>query len=115
MEQSVDLSTLTVSDFLPHVNSAFAIRLESSEASRRVEPGGNLESLTLKLTAADPLPTNRKSIKREPFCLEFTGTPGTVLEQRIYALAHPQMGLLEIFIVPVGVAPEGTCYEAVFA
>jgi hypothetical protein len=51
---------------------------------------------------------------REQFSLHFSG-PGTpVLPQQIYRLEHPQLGVLEIFLVPIRSNAAGTTYEAVF-
>ncbi len=46
----------------------------------------------------------------------FSGARGeTPLQQRIHALEHPQLGRLELFLVPVGPGPDGVPrYEAVF-
>ncbi len=36
------------------------------------------------------------------------------LEQAIYALEHAEMGMLELFLVPLGPHEDGMRYEAVF-
>jgi hypothetical protein len=38
-----------------------------------------------------------------------------VLAQGTYRLSHPQLGELELFLVPLGPAAEGMQYEAAFA
>lgn len=51
--------------------------------------------------------------RTEPFVLTFAGAPG--LAQRTYALDHPNLGRLELFLVPIGPGPDGRFrYEAVF-
>jgi hypothetical protein len=51
--------------------------------------------------------------RTDPFVLTFVGAPG--LAQRMYALDHPNLGRLEIFLVPIGPGPDGRFrYEAVF-
>jgi Domain of unknown function (DUF6916) len=50
----------------------------------------------------------------ERFSLYFTGPADILLPQRSYPLEHEQLGLLDIFLVPVMRPPEGLCYEAVF-
>lgn len=52
--------------------------------------------------------------RADPFTLEFTGPP-PALEQRIHAIDHPILGALELFLVPIGLDPDGRVrYEAVF-
>lgn len=51
---------------------------------------------------------------REPFTLRFRSDAATALPQGIYPLAHPDLGTLEIFIVPIAVEDGAAVYEAVF-
>ena len=51
---------------------------------------------------------------REPFSLLFTGPSESFLEQHMYALHHPELGRLDMFLVPVGQDDKGYQYEAVF-
>jgi hypothetical protein len=51
---------------------------------------------------------------REAFSLTFVGPVEPVLPQQIYPLRHEQLGLLELFLVPLGCDAGGTRYEAVF-
>ncbi len=55
-----------------------------------------------------------KNHKYEVFSLLFHGPVEYPLQQRIYRLQHDQLGILEIFLVPVGRDKEGYHYEAVF-
>ncbi len=55
-----------------------------------------------------------KNHKYEVFSLLFNGPVEYPLQQRIYRLHHDQLGILEIFLVPVGRDKEGYHYEAVF-
>ena len=86
-----DLDALTVADFQPLLNQRFRMAtfdvelVEVTEIAR--EPGG-----------------------RAPFSLVFEGGPKPPLPQGIYAVEHPRLGPLEIFLVPIG--PDR--YEAVF-
>lgn len=53
------------------------------------------------------------SLRAEPFRLLFVGD--LVLDQRIHELRHPDLGALEIFLVPIGPDLSGKLqYEAVF-
>jgi hypothetical protein len=52
--------------------------------------------------------------KREPFSLMFCVAASARLPQRIYALDHPDLGRLEIFLVPVAMDARGLRLQAVF-
>ena len=52
--------------------------------------------------------------KRQPFSLVFHGPAEPVLDQMIRTLEHPDLGTLEIFLVPIGADSDGTRYEAIF-
>ena len=88
-----DLDDLTVADFEPLLYERFRLAaaydvelVEVAEIPR--EPGG-----------------------RAPFSLVFEGGPTPPLPQGIYAVEHEDIGVIEIFLVPV--APDR--YEAVFS
>lgn len=51
---------------------------------------------------------------REPFSLLFRGPATPRLRQATYAVVHPTLGSLPIFLVPVGEDADGMLYEAVF-
>ena len=99
--KTVDLSRLTAADFSPHVRTRFALRGDDGEAD------------TLTLTAVQA--RGGTGGGREPFALQFSAAPGRVLPQRIYALSHPALGAMEIFLTPLATGPDGTTYEAIFA
>ncbi len=70
------------------------------------------ESVELELVeATDKTPAD---IEGEQFSLVFRGPPQPALTQRIYTLEHPDMGKLELFLVPVGLDESGRLYEAFF-
>jgi hypothetical protein len=98
---SVDLATATRETFAPHVGSTFTLPLSDGV-------------LALELVAVDDLPAPSPA-PRAPFALRFR-TPGVAghVPQQIYALAHPVLGTLEIFLVPLGADAGGMRYEAVF-
>ena len=48
------------------------------------------------------------------FSLTFVSAAGPFLPQAIYPIAHPALGTLEMFIVPLGPMLGGNGYEAVF-
>src|SRR5436190_14089531 len=51
----------------------------------------------------------------ESFSLLLQGPKDPCLPQKIYLLEHPELGQLELFLVPIGRDERGTRYEAVFA
>jgi hypothetical protein len=94
------LEDLTVADFAPRVGERFAIAL----------PDGELE---LVLRSADAVADRPGG--RDPFSLIFGGPEQPRLAQAIYPLEHAELGVLEIFIVPIAGDAEGTTYQAVFS
>jgi hypothetical protein len=101
MERTISLANITADDYEPLVNSTFLL-----DRGNGTESGLTLVSVTrLGHGAAG---------RRPPFSLEFHGTPGEVLPQRIYSLKHEELGAQEIFLVPVGASVERTQYEAIF-
>jgi hypothetical protein len=95
------LDELTLEDFSPHLNDEFTIE-------------ENGQKIVLKLIEAKPLGNKASVSKRDPFCLTFAGDPRLRGPQRIYSLQHPNLGILEIFLVPL--QPDATVsrFEAVF-
>lgn len=98
---TVDLATVTKDTFAPHVGSRFSLPLSD----------GVLE---LELFAVEAL-HGSPNAPRAPFVLRFR-TPAVMghVPQRMYPLAHPVLGTLEIFLVPLGADAQGMRYEAVF-
>jgi hypothetical protein len=104
MTQTVALEAVTADDFTPHVGAIFTLRTDD---------GGELS-----LTLAEVRRLGQSGVLgqgRSPFALEFDGPPDVPLSQRIYALTQPEMGTLEIFLVPVGANADKRMYEAIFA
>ena len=52
---------------------------------------------------------------RLQFSLLLRGPQEPLLPQALYPLHHPDLGDLDLFLVPVGRDADGTTYEAVFA
>src|SRR5215470_11433438 len=92
---------LTIESFQPCVGSDFQIQLNSS-------------SLPLSLAECEPLNLSIRQPARGAFRLVFHGPLRPVLPQRIYTLAHEQLGALDIFIVPIGPQGQAMQYEAIF-
>ena len=94
------LDSLTITAFEPHLHTTF--RLPREEA----------EPLTLELVeVTDKTP---EGFPGSQFSLLFRGPLDTLLPQRIYPLHHPEMGRLDLFLVPVGQKKDGYRYEAFF-
>lgn len=97
------MEQLTRDTFHPHVGSAFRLVAEDEQ------------TLDLTLTECHGLTAHGES--REPFSLLFqAAADDPVLEQQqIVPLEHPDLGRLEIFLVPLGPDADGRWrYEAVF-
>ena len=89
--------------FAPLIGQRFAVRHDS--AADWVGP-------ELELVAVKALrPHSRRA---EPFSLLFRGPSRPILPQSIYDLAHPELGTLKIFLVPVQPSGDGAEYEAIF-
>lgn len=74
--------------------------------------GGASITLQLFVAAVDALPAHR--LREHPFSLVLCGPRTPVLPQAIYPLRHPRLGLIELFLVPVGQDAQATRYEALF-
>jgi hypothetical protein len=48
------------------------------------------------------------------FSLTFQSAPGPFVPQATYPIAHPKLGTLEMFIVPLGPKNGGNQYEVIF-
>ncbi len=97
------LQDLTSASFEAHRGTVFAIP---------VEGGGALELVLDSVRLLEPHPGPRA----QPFSVYFRGPRAPVLLQRIYQLDHPELGSLDLFLVPIGPDPKGggMNYEAVF-
>jgi hypothetical protein len=94
---AVDLRSVTVDLFEPRLNEAFALVLQGRE---------------LPLTLVDVRRLGQARRAGGAFSLIFAAPPGSsVLPQAIYSLGHPELGTLELFLVPIN----PTEYQAVFA
>jgi hypothetical protein len=97
---------LLFEQFAEQLNTAFSLRTGPRTSRLRL-----VEANRLPATAADS-----EDARNERFCLLFRGPAHEPFAQNTYAIEHPRLGRLDIFIVPIG-STEGTphCYyEAVF-
>jgi hypothetical protein len=98
------LRTLVLADFASHVGKTFPMRVGPNA------PVALVLSDARSLGSA-PSPSERS----ESFSLLFTSGERGNAPQAIYALEHPELGAIEVFLVPVGPAPSGGMqYEAIF-
>src|SRR5438309_1942602 len=95
-----DLATLRLEDFTGHLDAIFAMRT-------------SIGAVPLKLVKADPAGASGR--EGGAFSLLFAAPAGTSLPQAIYPLTHPALGVLEIFLVPIGPLAGGSGYQAIFA
>ncbi|HWF81789.1 MAG TPA: hypothetical protein VN695_14505 [Streptosporangiaceae bacterium] len=114
MTNSRSLETLTAEDFLDVKGSRFQLTIDLPE------PGVHA-TFQLELADVTQAGAGRSDSFRQPFTLLFHGPIEPVLPQGIYRLEHHKLGVLELFIVPVGPdespAPGESAamrYEAVF-
>ncbi len=97
------MTRLQSTDFVSHLHDKFAIQLEG------------IEPIELELVEVTELGQALIADDRRPFSLIFLGPVSQqYLLQATYCLAHPQMGDLDIFIVPLGPQAGRMQYQAIF-
>ena len=94
---------LASSDFVPCLNQTFRIQLEG------------IEPIDLELVNVTEAGSASRTEARNPFSLQFLGPVSSqYLLQHTYGLEHKEMGVLELFIVPLGLEEGRMRYEAIF-
>ena len=93
------LDSLTAEDFRPHTGTIFRLADESVECE------------LIEVTGQE---ASARAGSRAPFSVVLRGPRQPVLDQRIRRLEHDEMGVLELFLVPIGPDNAGMLYEAVF-
>ena len=97
------LEQLQSSDFASRLNQIFTIRLEG------------MEPIDLELVLVTERGQGFRPGARQPFSLHFLGPVSSqYLLQNMYRLEHPEMGALDIFLVPLGPEEGRMRYEAIF-
>jgi hypothetical protein len=99
MTATADLAALRIDDFRSHLEAAFDTQTA----------GG---AVPLKLAKADPAGDSGRA--GGAFSLIFVAPKGPWLPQAIYPVTHPALGIMEIFLVPVGPVQGGNGYQAIF-
>ena len=100
----VPLAELTFETFSPLEGQTFALHYG----------GENAEPVVLHSVKSSPASFGRPG-DRTPFSLIFrAGSKEFFVSQGIFGLVHDQLGLAEIFLVPIGPDDTGMCFQAVF-
>ena len=109
------LDKLTSEDFAPHLHQTFILSL--GPWGEPHDPAAHGAPRMLELVEVDNLSGEapRASASRRSFSLIFRETGGSYLPQRTYAIEHPALGWLDLFLVPIGPDQVGMRYQAVFA
>jgi len=100
------LEKLTSTDFSRYLNEKFQLKTEGLEPFE-------VELIQVRELGED-VPADETNRRRRPFSIVFRGPEDMYLPQAIYPLEHPQMGRLDIFLVPIGLDKKGMKFEAVF-
>ena len=97
---------LNIEDFTPHVGTAFTVPNVPPEQ----------RPYAIELASAEPIPLAEGAPKTDPFRLIFEGPATPYLPQGVYDFEHDGLGVVGIFIVPLGSeSPGGPMrYEAIF-
>ncbi len=93
------LEHVTLKSFAPHVDEKFVLKHD----------GGDVDLVLVEATDK-----TTPGVPGEQFSLLFRGPLRPALAQHIYTLDHPEMGGLELFLVPVAEKESGRLYEAFF-
>jgi hypothetical protein len=107
------LDKLTSEDFAPHLHQTFILSIEPEGQPH--DPASHDAPHLLELIAVSDLgDAVADPALRRPFSLIFRDAAGGYLPQRIYAIEHPSLGGIEIFLVPIGPDQIGMRYQAIF-
>jgi hypothetical protein len=97
------LVQLQSTDFVPYLNQTFTVR------QKGIKPMG------LELVLVTESRTGIRSGARQRFALYFLGPESPqYLLQNTYRLEHPEMGVLNLFLVPRALQAGRMRYEAIF-
>lgn len=95
----IDISTLKKTTFNPYLNSKYEVHTECA---------GVVEVELIEIT-------DHSQENVESFSLIFKGPLEKAFEQRIHKVKHPEMGEMELFLVPITYGKmDAMYYQAVF-
>lgn len=103
-----EIEWLTFDMFAPRVGETFDVSVGESRTSVPMVLVDATES-------SEPGGTGPDGQQRLQFSLVFRDAQRAVLPQGTYRLTHAELGVLDVFLVPIGPDAEGMQYEAVFA
>ncbi|MFZ5635357.1 MAG: DUF6916 family protein [Pseudomonadota bacterium] len=95
------MELLTLEHFAGCVNETFTAAM-------------NDMSVEFVLVEARPLDAPGRNEMRVPFSLLFRNTSPILFPQQIYAMRHPRVGEVGIFLVPIAQERAGFLYQAIF-
>lgn len=93
---------LRLEHFTDHLNKDFVAATGQGNTSFALV---KIESLSEETPAG---------LTRPPFVLIFHNQSETLFPQGIYAMRHPELGAVDIFLVPIERGAPGFVYQAVF-
>lgn len=103
-----NLIEMTCDDFTPLIGREFTVSLPAQPDA------GSVELELVKCTAFDQLKASHA--QRVPFSLIFhSKSEPQNLPQRIYRFENPELGAMEVFMVPVGRNGAGFIYQVSFS
>ena len=97
------MELLTLDHFARHVDQIFSAVINDGEV-----PFVLVEARALDASRAMP------GAARAPFSLLFRNASAFLFPQQIYAMRHPEVGEVGIFLVPIAREQAGFLYQAVF-
>lgn len=77
-----------------------------------VKVAGTVTAIELTVQSVKPLPAHR--FRAAPFSLILSGPRTPALPQATYSMQHPQLGAIDLFLVPVGQDAKSIQYEVTF-
>jgi hypothetical protein len=99
------MNDLTISDFQACVNDNFTVNFGGEAPLELI-----LENVSPLGRAPEP-----DEARRQSFSLLFrSDLTDKYLIQQMYEVIHPKLGMLALFLVPMGPGKSGMAYEAVF-
>lgn len=100
----IDIGTLTADQARELVGDVFRLHLEGRTLEFKL-----FEVVVVTEKHVDP------RMNRDAFAMHFLGPRDVQMLQATVPLRHDEHGIVEIFMVPIGVTAEGYLYEAVFS
>ncbi|MCG8416406.1 MAG: hypothetical protein MJE77_00520 [Proteobacteria bacterium] len=98
------LETLNQDSFSRHLNETFRVHLQPGQSPLHGE-----------LVEVNSLRTSDDKHGRDPFSIIFRCDVRGPVNQGICKVEHDDLGVVEVFLVPIGRAGDGVRFEAVFA